>query len=129
MTLESNAWRTVRSELSPYGRLVRIENRIGLGTPDVYYRLISVAGWIEMKTDLSTLTIEQVMWAEEEHRAAGRAFLLYHSDGSSWWLYRAPCMKKLMEQRKDVKYVEGLAAVASHIGFPTKEILRCLTES
>lgn len=86
MASEHALWVTARRRLGPYGRLVRVENRAGPGTPDVYYCLRGRSGWIELKEDrpprpgqpvrLRTLTLDQVIWLEEEARAGGRAWLL-----------------------------------------------------
>ena len=55
--------------------------------PDVYYRLLGVSGWLELKfrstwpardgpVTLKTLTTEQVRWLEAERRAGGLAWIL-----------------------------------------------------
>lgn len=80
-------WRSIRPKLAPYGRLARIESSIELGVPDVYYRLLGVAGWLELKfraswptrggpVTLKTLTIEQVRWLQAERKADGLAWIL-----------------------------------------------------
>lgn len=79
----------MKAGLSPYGRLVRVENPAAPGTPDVYYSFPGGRrGWIELKhlddwpmrhdtpIRIPHLTLDQVMWMEEETRMGGRAFLL-----------------------------------------------------
>ena len=86
---EAALWTTTRGALSPYGRLVRVENPATPGTPDVYYSFPGGRrGWIELKhldewparfdtpIRIPHLTLDQVMWMEEEVRMGGRAFLL-----------------------------------------------------
>src|SRR5512146_2579046 len=85
MTLETNAWGTVRRALSPYGFLQRVETGTGLGVPDVCYCLRAVTGWLELKTDLAKLTLEQVLWHEGWARAGGRVFMLYYDGEAREW--------------------------------------------
>lgn len=81
------AW--VRAALAPVARVVRIENGVEPGTPDVYFSGPVVGrGWLELKhvprwparaatpCRVSSLTREQATWLEDERRHAGRAWLL-----------------------------------------------------
>lgn len=98
MSNEHQMWDYTRTRLAPYGRLKRIENSIPseVGTPDVYYRLKfpgggeqpNFSGWLELKhleaddveehkaLKIPTLTLDQVMWLEDEWKLGGNAFLL-----------------------------------------------------
>lgn len=90
MTTEARAWGTVRVALSPYGTLERVENRLSSGTPDVDYAMLGVSGKIELKVDLTTLKIEQVLFAERWTRrpANGLCHLIWrHKEG---WAIFAP---------------------------------------
>ncbi len=82
--LEKSFWRTTRVALKPRGRLVRVENRAGTGTPDVYWRLPTTGAWIELKVAIPTaeggrdfgITREQLLWLADEVAAGGPAFVL-----------------------------------------------------
>lgn len=86
MSSERALWVTARRHLTPYGKLVRIENAASLGTPDVCYCLLGRMGWLELKEDrapragkpvrLESLKLEQVLFLEDWERAGGRAWLL-----------------------------------------------------
>lgn len=92
---EAQFWRSVvRPHLLPYGALVRIENVLEEGTPDVNYTLNGVGGWIELK-DLAGwparadtvvrvphYTPEQRRWHEKWCAARGRCFLLARVQGT-----------------------------------------------
>lgn len=82
---EANFWRSLRTRLGAYGMVERVENTANVGTPDLCYCLTGVTGWLELKYEKSIpsdhlfirkLTREQVVWAENWHRADGRAGLL-----------------------------------------------------
>lgn len=102
MTLESNAWAAVRRALAPYGRLVRVENRVEAGTPDVAYCLLGVSGWLELKSGAG-LEAEQLLWAEEWSRAGGLWHLLRRGRRGGagtplgWALYDVGAARRLYE--------------------------------
>lgn len=94
MSSENNLWHDiVRPRLVPFGELVRIENRFGLGIPDVCYCLSfrkhpPATGWIELKhrtawprrdsdiVRIEHVTKEQVLWHDNWSKAGGRVFTL-----------------------------------------------------
>lgn len=91
---EADLWGRVRTGLSPFGRLYRVENAVGDGMPDVHYLLHrrpaerAVYGWLELKYEpewpvradtpvtLTKLTLGQVTWHQEHVAAGGRAWTL-----------------------------------------------------
>ena len=107
---ESSDWQAVHRALSPFGRLIRVENPACLGTPDVWARLRGVGMWLELKhldalparvetkVRLPKLTIEQVLWLEAEQAAGGRAWLLLHA-GADWFLCAPDVARGLYEAR------------------------------
>ncbi len=48
MTETTQVWRIFREYLGPFGHLVRIENSVEKGTPDVNYCLRGGEGWVEL---------------------------------------------------------------------------------
>ena len=92
MGSESALWDMVRGTWTPHMRLVRIENRLELGTPDVYYNAIGRNGWLELKhvpawparkttkVVIDHLTLEQITWAEAELKAGGRMWYLLQAE-------------------------------------------------
>lgn len=85
---EDALWLNVRDKMAPFGRMCRIENRVDLGTPDFFYTITGVSGWCELKHKphwpeeattplvLPKLTLMQVTWIEDEHKAGGRVSML-----------------------------------------------------
>lgn len=90
MARESSLWDTVRVNLAPFADLVRVENAVEAGTPDVNYCLHGGKGegWIELKDAdawparadtllrLDHVTTVQREWWLRRRRAGGRCFVL-----------------------------------------------------
>ena len=84
---ERTDWLSLRARLGSLGRLVRVENAAGAGTPDVCYCFRGVTGWLELKHALAwprrlttplrvpSLTLEQVRWLIDWRAAGGIAWL------------------------------------------------------
>ncbi len=104
MTRESNLWSLFRELLPPAWHVVRIENSVELGTPDVNLCVASTIGeygihgrdakeyWIELKVQeppkratttfgCEHFTMEQRQWLVDRCRAGGRAYLLLQAGG------------------------------------------------
>ncbi len=86
MGSERALWQTVRRRLGPHGVFVRVENRVGIGTPDVVYCIDEQVGWLELKyaerwppksgLTLRHLTMAQLWWMRDWRRVGGRAWIL-----------------------------------------------------
>jgi hypothetical protein len=137
---EPALWRQLRAHLTPFGRMVRVENSCEPGTPDVAYCLQNrvtgrfASGWIELKhindwparpgtpTRFEELTLEQVLWIENWPVNA--------------WLLARVKMTYMLFPRLEVRRVfEGLprrelldrAAMVGGPRFPTGPLLDALT--
>lgn len=134
---ETDFWnKTVRPAFAPYGDLVRIENRVGSGTPDVNYCLLRVEGWIELKKTywpkkdntkllLPHFTDKQLRWHERRHKAGGRTSLLAQISHDYFLLppwHLAEVFEGMVKQR----YIE-CAVVHEFAKFPKAPLLRFLT--
>lgn len=115
-------WKVARTYLSPYGRLVRIENQIGSGTPDLFYTLRKISGWLELKLLPESgavpdhFTREQLMWGQAEAAAGGRWHMLGRS-GAAWVLYDAPRARRWFDGEAN----DPIFAVTGR--FPLREVL------
>lgn len=140
MSTESQLWTFLTPRMTPYGRIVRVENGATVaGTPDIYYNLKGKTGWIEGKhldalpignrtpIIIPTLTIEQVNWLSDEKHAGGRAFLLLR--GGRRLLLFAPTDVKTIFYRKLT--MPGALTVAKFMStverFKPAEFYRCLS--
>jgi len=139
---EAALWDTARGHLAPYGRLKRIENRTDNGTPDVYYSFPGARrGWIELKhldqwpawpdtpLRIEHLTLEQVLWLEDETRMGGRAFLLLQVD-RTYCLLNSWHARLIYEGKMDQAKLRKMALVCEEPPFPAYDIvqfLRCLS--
>lgn len=97
---EANLWTYLRKKVALQGRWVRVENRVGPGTPDVYYIVDGISGWLELKqTDawparedtivkFDHFTFEQKDWLEKENSRGGRVHVLVQI-GNEYLLF--PC--------------------------------------
>jgi len=74
---ESSLSRKIKRELEGRGcRWVRVENQVGVGTPDVWVSCPSgVRGWLELKA-WHHLTPEQKVWLVEERKVGGGSWVL-----------------------------------------------------
>ena len=135
---ESSLWSTARRHFAPYGRLKRIENRADNGTPDVYYSFPGGRrGWIELKhldrwparpgtpIRIDHLTLDQVLWLEEEARMGGRAFLLLQVD-RTYILLQAWHARLIYEGEMTQDKLRKMALVCEDGAFPALEIIQFL---
>ena len=133
---ESALWKTFRSELSPFLRLVRIENSIPpFGTPDVYVR--GRGAWVELKYEpmwpvrggklrLSTLVLEQVRWLQAEAKEEGGSAWIFAKIGAIY-LVPLPLLWEELITGADPEEVLNTAIVRSKPNkFPTREMLGLL---
>ncbi len=91
---ERALWRRLRGGLT--GHLVRVENAVEDGTPDVEYCLQGACGWIELKhvarvparrttnVRIPHYTREQADWGVRRRHEGGRAWVLIQV---GWWVF------------------------------------------
>jgi hypothetical protein len=135
---EPHLWTQLRRHLTPFGRLVRVENRCEPGTPDVAYCLQDgshqACGWIELKylrswpakaetpVRFPELTLEQVLW----HAQWPHGSWLLAKVGGSYLLLPGQALRPVYMGLPAAQ----LSALATwHAGprFPTGLLLRALT--
>ncbi|OGC95808.1 MAG: hypothetical protein A2W25_15140 [candidate division Zixibacteria bacterium RBG_16_53_22] len=86
---EKQLWSRIRAKLNHFGHFERVENGVGVGTPDIDFCVHGVEGKIELKylahypvregTRLlgrNGLRQEQVVWISRRCRHEGRVFVL-----------------------------------------------------
>lgn len=129
----ANLWRAVRRVIGPYGRLVRVENGVELGTPDVAYCIrwpvsaSAVEGWLELKYHeswpvrsprlvLEDLTVDQVLWHEAHARAGGRVSTLVRVGNDALFL-DAALLRRVYER-------DPLIPLLRELSFPMTELKR-----
>jgi hypothetical protein len=124
VTEASQIYHVARERLVPYGRLVRLENLAGEGTPDWYYNLRARTGFVEAKIFDAEgrprhLTVKQVRWGEDEVRWGGRWFLLGRL-GNMWLLYDIKGASLLLGGEPSTPILRTCGP------FPTRELLDIL---
>ena len=139
MTGEANLWSYVRRNLGPYGRLKRIENRIDKGTPDVAYTIRGISGWIELKhvplapkrastpLKIPHLTLEQVLWQEEERDARGRALSLVQVE-RRYFLLNPAVVRTLYDIGLADAMLPAVSTVFWTHPFPAAAVVKALTQ-
>lgn len=138
---ESYLWTVVREKLSPFGSLARVENKLGLGMPDVVYSLehpktgIRGNGWLELKNlarlparpdtplVIAHLTKEQVDWARDW---TGSVHMLLRA--GNWFLLFDPAqMREIYNREMTASQATDVALVCRNGKFPTGDLVRWLT--
>jgi hypothetical protein len=137
---EPSLWSTVSLALGPFFDLVRVENRVGVGTPDVNWAGFAQSGWLELKhlprwpvrestpILIPKLTLEQVRWAEAhsvKHRVA--MLLRVGGRGGGYGLFGPPAMRAIYERKLPRAGVIRAAGVWAEGAFPAAEVVRWLT--
>jgi hypothetical protein len=138
----------MRKHLSPFGKLERVENSAGIGTPDVCYclsyptavgRSESVSGWLELKEldewpkrattpiRIPKLKIEQVLWLEAWHAAGGDAMMLLQVQ-REYFLLPPVAVRSIWNRAAIREQLQpfALSALDESGSFPTRNILKCL---
>ncbi len=131
MSSESALWQTVRRHLLPHGLLIRVENRVGPGTPDVVYCIRGRVGWLELKhvarwpardhLTLRHLTQLQILWLQQWRAEWGRAWILLQVDRDYMFLPPEP----IVRCTKAELFVRAYLVVEGK--FPTAQALILLT--
>lgn len=135
MSSERALWGAVKGHMAPYMRLVRVENKVEKGTPDVYWRARGQSGWLELKHEAAwpmplapmkckSLKLEQVLWLEAEEQAGGKAFVLFQV-AKSYLLLRPSVVHRLYrgELYRDDPHILPLP---SNNGFPIVALFHAL---
>jgi len=114
---------------------VRVENKAGLGTPDVNY----VEGWIELKwlrqwpvrettiVRLEHYTAQQRVWAMKRSRAGGNVWLLLEVK-HEWLLFKGDVAAQALNKSTRAELYEA----AFHVwinGLINEELIKCLSQS
>lgn len=141
---ESGLWKTFKANLSPFGKVKRLEDSLEAGTPDVIYTLANmrdrrrVMGWVELKqlpawpvrdstpVRINHLTLEQVIFAEEWEP---HVYMLLGVGREDFALLAPGTVRAIYERRLTSEGVFMESEVFSRGKFPTGEILRCLTRT
>lgn len=88
MSIEASMWRYLQKKLPPRAHVVRVENRTGPGTPDVYVCHHGKSVWLELKTlngwpvrpqtivRVDHYTAHQKLWGEAHWKAGGDSYVL-----------------------------------------------------
>ena len=98
MAKEAVLWQWLRSGLQGYGHLVRIENLVAAGTPDVNFAIAGNDGWIELKSTATlpkrsatavfgsshNLGPEQIEWLVQRARHSSSAFIGARAEAVFW---------------------------------------------
>lgn len=73
---EFSVW--LRSHLSKYGHVQRIENTVGNGVPDLVWCYQGITRWLELKVGCGypQLRPEQYAWGLRHVRAGGRVYVV-----------------------------------------------------
>lgn len=127
MSSESGFWKAVRAQLSPFGKLERIENRLGEGMGDVVYCLkrkpfmAAGSGFIELKEcewpkratttfHIPSYTKEQLDFAEGWASAGGRVHL-FARVGKDYLLWPVKHMRPIFERQYTSAQAQAAASV------------------
>ena len=143
MSSEKGLWRDLQPMLSSFGVAERIENRLGLGTPDLGYVLtwrgVTAEGRCELKhldafpvlpetpVVARCLTKEQVLWQEAWAAAGGRVCTLLRI-GRVVAALPPPVVRALFERRLNERRLLAAAAPRIAQGLPVNRLLEWLTQ-
>ncbi len=141
MTTESDFWSVVRRQLSPYGRLQRIESHLtAQGIPDVAYCLLGSAGWLELKhleawpkratttIYIKHLKLEQVLFLEDwvRHPSRGQAYALLQV-AKDFLLLDPPLVRRVFDRAATREELVQGAVVYGTGTFPTVAVAKALS--
>lgn len=142
MSSERALWNNTLGKLSPFGALHRVENKVNSGTADICYCLKrkpkekAVSGWIELKEApwptkattrffIESLTLEQVVFAEEWLKVGGRAWLLLQAD-NDYLLLNGRHMRHIFKGQMNSQDVMQAASIYWRSPWPMAAILNVL---
>jgi hypothetical protein len=140
---EKGLWRSLQPILSSFGVAERIENRLGLGTPDVGYVLTWRGTTAEGRTELKhldafpcfpttpvcveSLTKDQVLWHEAWAGAGGRVCTLLRI-GRLIMALPPPLTRALYERKLTERALLREAAPRLALGLPVNRLMEWLTQ-
>lgn len=138
MAREASLWALVRDELGPYGDLVRVENRVEPGTPDVNYAFHGGRGegWLELKDAdawpvrggvlrMEHVTEVQRRWWLRRAGAGGQIWVLVRV-ARTYMLFRGEVAARQLG-RAERDELASAATVLGEGAFPKLLILQALT--
>jgi hypothetical protein len=147
MKRERGLWRDIAPLLGTLGAVVRVENPIGPGTPDVVYALRwqgrAAQGWLELKHEvafparesttfrIASLTKDQVLWQEAWGAAGERVLtLLRVGNKHGWHLFLRPAeLRDVYEGRHTAHSLLEATKERTTRGIILGVWARCLTET
>lgn len=138
---ETKLWQATKAHLGPFGSMVRIENKLETGVPDVNFALThpptgkTVSGWMELKrldnwpvrggmVNIPHLTLDQVKWAESWR---GLSFMLLRVS-QDYVVALPPLMRAIYGRSVTADDIRKRASVHSVGRFPTGDLLRWLVK-
>jgi len=142
---ENALWITVRSRLTSFLEMERVENRVAAGTPDIWWcarpPLDPASGWIELKyldrwpvrshtpVVLPKLTLSQVLFAERAARCHVSSIMLLKVDGpdGGYGLWDAEAMRAVFEREMTRADMMRRALAWFDAAIPFGAFLRALT--
>jgi hypothetical protein len=137
--MESSLWKLIKNKYSKFGHIIRVENPILPGTPDVNYCFDGLEGWIELKAiphwprrpktlvRIDHYTLEQRLWARERSWAGGRVFMLLRVDEEREYLLIHGAVAADNIGITNRQELTDLALVWGKGTFPSTPVLKALT--
>lgn len=134
----------VRDSLSPFGRLIRVENVVEPGTPDINYllrrypRVDPVCGWVELKhvdewpkrkttpLTIKSLTRDQVNWHTHWALGGGRVWTILQV-ARDYFLLDHLTLGMIFAGQLHPPDLRRMAKVQGVGRFPAPDVLKCLT--
>jgi hypothetical protein len=142
---EKTLWDDLQRDLGPFGVLVRVENRVSTGTPDLafllrrYPKVSPVSGWLEMKwiekcqrgpIKIKSLTIEQIQWQEAWAKAGGRVGTLLRVEYPREHMLLDPyALRRIFSETvRGAAGLRALAAFSEPGPVPVPRLIKWLTD-
>lgn len=119
---EQKLWDTMRNNKPPGIWLERVENGLGAGMPDVYFRTKGFHGWIELKAPIAPkrketrvlgdegLSQEQINWHLQSHRLGLTTFILIRDSEGRLWLVVGCLAEQVNDWNAEELYGNCIAA-------------------
>lgn len=137
---ENSLRKTVVNNLRPFGAIIPVESHITPGFPDYIYCIKGKTGVLELKhiaawparsstpIRISSLTLDQVLWAENWARNGGHYRMLLRVGTVAWFMFGPGRVRALYERRFTRAALPRAALLFStERRFPTVLMLKILT--